>query len=67
MVKGADASLAVCGTIVEANGAQHAVLALAVKGNTKRDNLPGLILHWYVLARSEGEYCCGEKTEAPSV
>jgi len=65
VVKGADASLAVCGTIVEANGAQHAVLALAVKGNTKRDNLPGLILHWYVLARSEGNTAVVKKQRPP--
>ena len=46
-IKGADASLAVCGTIVEANGAQHAVLALAVKENKPDVNLPDLVLHWY--------------------
>lgn len=45
-VKGADASLAVCGTIVEANGAQHAVIALAIKEDNPNVNLPDLVLHW---------------------
>lgn len=48
-IKGADATLAICGTIVEANGAKHAILALVVKENTLSSKLPDLTLHWYAL------------------
>ena len=47
-IKGADATLAICGTIIEANGAQHAILSFVVKENTPTLKLPDLTLHWWV-------------------
>ncbi|GAX80734.1 hypothetical protein CEUSTIGMA_g8169.t1 [Chlamydomonas eustigma] len=45
-IKGAEASLAVCGTIVESNQAMHAVVAFVVKENSTSTKLPNLTLHW---------------------
>lgn len=45
-VKGADASLAVCGTLIEVDQHKHAVLAVVVKENSNAMKLPDLFLHW---------------------
>ena len=45
-MKGADASLAMCGTVIEVNSARHAIIAVAVKENALACKLPDLVLHW---------------------